>query len=207
MRVAVLDSLAADGTDRLGHGSAVAATIRRSAPDVEIVPVQIFRDRLLCGVDELARAIEWCGESGIELANLSIGTANPLHGEALARAVQRASGVAIVAAHGWLPGNLDGVIAVDMDARLAGPEFRVREVAGRRVMVCSGESGTGLYGVSFAVANATGLLAGGVVEVGLWCFATHELICGISRITSAPSRRVTDDAGQRTSESKQADHE
>jgi hypothetical protein len=160
-----MDSLAADGTDRLGHGSAVAATIRRSAPDVEIVPVQIFRERLLCGVEELVGAIEWCAENNIDYANLSIGTANPLHAEALARAVERAGGVAIVAAYGWLPGNLEGVIGVDMDARLAGAEFRVREVGGRRVVVCSGESVGAECGVSFAVANATGLLAGGVGSV------------------------------------------
>lgn len=166
VRVAVIDSLAPDGSDRLGHGAAVAATIRRWAPAAEIVPVQIFTDRLLCGIEALTGAIEWCARERVSIANLSIGTMNSMHAEALDRAVREAreSGVTLVAAYGWLPGDLNGVIAVDVDPALSGPGFRTREVRGKRILVCSDESAARQRGLSFAVANGTGLLAGGLIS-------------------------------------------
>jgi hypothetical protein len=106
---------------------------------------------------------------------LSLGTMAATHETALADCVQRvrASGALLVAAAPqpgvrWLPGALPGVVAVELDWTLA------RDVC-RAELSSSGElhvwaSGyprpipgvppeRNLKGISFAVANATGLLA------------------------------------------------
>lgn len=156
VRVAVIDSgIGAD--DRLGHGSKVASIIRQHAPDADLVSVRIFEDRLACRIETLVAAIQWAARNGIDIANLSVGTPNPSHAESLLQAVQvaRTAGVAIVAACGWLPGNLPGVIAVDEDRTCPFGTWRTRMSQGRRVVACSSE----LRGVSFAVAAATGHLA------------------------------------------------
>lgn len=153
-----------DDQDRVGHGTAVAATIlEHAAAHLELYSVKIFDRTLACRIDLLVRAIEWCANNAIYLANLSVGTPNPSHAGPLARAVEqaRSAGVIVVSAHGWLPGNLDGVIAVDEDRTCPRDKFRMRKVNGRSILACSGRPPAGdLKGISFAVANATGLLAG-----------------------------------------------
>ena len=72
-----------DFIDRLGHGTAVAAATREKAPGAEIFAVRVFHDALATGVSQLVRAIDWAASRGIELVNLSLGTANPEHEAAL----------------------------------------------------------------------------------------------------------------------------
>ena len=127
-----------DLTDHLGHGTAVAATIRAGAPDAELFIVKIFDRSLACPIGVLLRGLDWCIENRMDLVNLSLGTHNPAHKEALRQAVWRAAaaGVRIVAPMGSLPGDLDGVIGVEGSAPAGS-----------------------LDGASFAVARRTGELA------------------------------------------------
>lgn len=164
-----------DYTDRLGHGTAVAAVIREKAPDAEVFAVKIFHDTLATRIEPLMAAIDWCAHHGMDLINLSLGTANPAHEQALRDAVGRvqARGGLLIAAgecNGvrWLPGSLPGVAAVELDWRCPRDEYRVAcNSAGRAIYRASGyprpapgiPPARNLRGLSFAVANVTGLLA------------------------------------------------
>ena len=165
-----------DTTDRVGHGTAVAAAIREKAPNAELVPVKVFDRALKTDGASLAAAISWAAEHGCRLINLSLGTANSEHTELLQATVATATynGALVVAAYEsdgtiWLPGSLPRVIGV------VGSETLERS----QVLVEPGAPETGLrlrasiyprpipgvprernlHGVSFAVANVTGLLA------------------------------------------------
>lgn len=166
-----------DTTDRLGHGTAVTAVIREKAPDVAIVPVKVFDRELRATAEALVAAIDWAVADGAHLINLSLGTANPAHrfvlGEALVR-VARAGAVLVAAAEQdgtmWLPGSLPLAVGVTVDWTRSRDQAAVTiaiEGAVRRVGVeASGyprpipgvAPERNLKGISFAVANVTGLL-------------------------------------------------
>ncbi len=161
-----------DFTDRLGHGTAVAAVIRERAPAAKIFAVKIFHDRLATRIEPLIAALDWCVEKGIEVVNLSLGTNNPAHEPALQSAVDRlkARGVKVVAAHEWLPGRIPGVLPVALDWECPRGEYRTTTLPdGRTLYHASGyprpipgvPPERNLKGVSFAVANVTAVLARG----------------------------------------------
>jgi subtilisin family serine protease len=159
--------------DRLGHGTAVTAAIHEKAPGAEIHVVKVFEDTLSTNLDTLIRAIDWTADRGIHLINLSLGTANPENSTALEDAVARLreqGGLLVSAARGagraWYPGVLPGVLGVELDPGC--PREHVRFAASGRL--CAYGSGfarpipgvppeRNLNGVSFAVANVTGMLA------------------------------------------------
>lgn len=177
-----------DFTDRLGHGTAVAAAVREKAPDAEIWAVRVFAGRLSTTTPTLVRAIEWAAGRGVDLINLSLGTRKPEHRKAMEAAVRSAaeSGSLVVspAEHEgkeWMPGCLPGTAGVELDWGCGRGELRVRGAAG------PGAGGEGLpvpalrfrasgyprpipgfdpelnlKGVSFAAANVTGFLARGL---------------------------------------------
>jgi subtilisin family serine protease len=163
-----------DFTDRLGHGTAVAAAIRDQAPEADLFAVRIFDRQLSSNIGALVKAIEWAARSGMHLANLSLGSPKAEH-EAVLRAgveVAAAHGLIVVAARDdegirYFPGSLPGVVAVQVDWTLSRKEFRVVEVDGRPVIRASGlprgipgvPPSRNLHGVSFAVANASGIIA------------------------------------------------
>jgi hypothetical protein len=164
-----------DVIDRMGHGTAVAAAIREKAPEAELLAVKVFDRSLATTVAGLVEAIRWAASAEAVLINLSLGTANAAHEPALAAAVREASdlGSMIVAAApqdgvNWLPGALPGVIAVQLDwecprdaCRLAGgPDggFSLR-ASGFPRPIPGVPPAQNEKGQSFAVANATGLLA------------------------------------------------
>ena len=179
----------ADYVDRIGHGTAVAAVIREKAPDAEIFAVKIFHDRLATGIETLVRAIEWSVENGMHLINLSLGTSNPDHEAALRAAVERVreKGITLVAAYEdggvrWLPGCLPvgqasspvvgrlkaGLAPVALDWDCPRDEYRTDKLPdGRTLFRASGfprpvpglPPERNLKGISFAVANVTGILA------------------------------------------------
>lgn len=169
--------LDADTTDRLGHGTAVAAAIREKVPDATIVPVKVFDRELRATADALVAAIDWSAARGVHVINLSLGTANPAHrlalGEALVRAT-RAGAILVAAGEQdgttWLPGSLPLAMGVTLDWTCPRDEARVevtQEGAIRRIrLTASGyprpipgvPPERNLKGISFAVANATGLL-------------------------------------------------
>ena len=163
-----------DYVDRLGHGTAATAAIHEKAPTALLHPVKVFDRELATTVPTLVRAIDWAFERGCRLINLSLGTTydfrEPELAPAVARAVERGS--IIVSAHElggrpWYPGSMAGVVGVVMDA--AQPRDTV--------VVVDDESGAAvraspyprpipgvppernLNGISFAVANVTGVLA------------------------------------------------
>lgn len=166
---------AADYTDKLGHGTAVTAVIREKAPHVQVFAVKIFHDSLAARIGPLLRAIEWSVRNGMDLINLSLGTSNPEHRAALQNAVASAAErhCRIVAAGEdagvcWLPGAIEGVIAVQLDWDCPRGEYRkCTEADGRTIYRACGyprpvpgvPPERNLKGLSFAVANVTGLLA------------------------------------------------
>lgn len=163
-----------DFVDRLGHGTAAAAAIHEKAPGAELWSVKVFDRELATTVSTLVRAIDWASERGHRLVNLSLGTPNDFREAELAPAVARAvdRGSLIVSVHEhedrlWYPGSMPGVVGVIADpdqprenvtvvARDGGPVLRAapypRPIPGVPL-------DRNLNGISFAVANVTGVLA------------------------------------------------
>jgi subtilisin family serine protease len=168
-------SISDDFIDRLGHGTAVTAAIREKAPEAEILVAKVFDRRLETTAAALVTAIRWAVGRRAHLINLSLGTRTAAHADALGQVVReaRASGAWVVAAGEhegvrWLPGTLAGVVSVGLDWSLPRERcvVQVDEAGGVRV-TASGfprpipgvPPERNLKGLSFAVANATGLLA------------------------------------------------
>jgi subtilisin family serine protease len=163
-----------DPIDRLGHGTAVAAAIHEKAPDADIHVMKVFHDTLSTTVPALRRALEWAIESGIRLVNLSLGTARPEHGPLLQKVIDEAArtGCLVVSARAhegvtWYPGSLRGAIGVELDWSLDRHAMTVAaEAGGGAIVSASGyprpipgvHPDRNLHGISFAVANVTGLL-------------------------------------------------
>ena len=164
-----------DYVDRLGHGTAVTAVIREKAPTAEIWAVRVFDRELTATGLALVTALQWARSHGVHLINLSLGTTNPQHEAALKEQVEqsRTAGIAIVCAAPqegcrWLPGALGGVIRVTADLSIGRDAYEVSlDRNGDVTMTASGyprpipgvPPEKNLKGTSFAVANATGLLA------------------------------------------------
>jgi hypothetical protein len=158
-----------DYIDRIGHGTAVAAVIREKAPHAELFAVKIFHESLATRIEPLVYAIDWSIRHGMDMINLSLGTDNPAHGAVLRSAIDRlaADGVSLVAAHGWLPGSLPGAISVALDwdcprtTFLPGIDGALYRASGYPRPIPGVPVERNLKGISFAVANVTGLLARG----------------------------------------------
>lgn len=164
-----------DFVDRLGHGTAVTAVIREKAPAAEIFCIKVFDRELAATGRALVAAVEAAIEHRAHIINLSLGTANPDHEADLSRVVGAAAAVgAVVIAAGeqdgvrWLPGALPQVWPVLLDWSTARDECRVTMRAGAPpVFAASGyprpipgvPPERNLKGLSFAVANVTGLVA------------------------------------------------
>jgi hypothetical protein len=164
-----------DYVDRLGHGTAVTAAIREKAPGAEILVARVFDRRLDTTVEALVAAIRWALARQAHLVNLSLGTANPMHADRLQAVVREAvaAGAWVVGAGEqqgvrWLPGSLEDAVSVTLDWTLAREScVLVPRDAGVPGVRASGyprpvpgiPPERNLKGLSFAVANATGLLA------------------------------------------------
>lgn len=163
-----------DFVDRLGHGTAAAAAIYEKAPDAEIHAIKVFDTELATTVATLVRAIDWASARGIRLVNLSLGTPNDFREAELAPAVERAveAGTIIVSAHEhdgrlWYPGSMPGVVGVVMEPDHPRETVSQVEIEGHQVLRASGfprpipgvPPDRNFNGISFAVANASGVLA------------------------------------------------
>ena len=62
--------------DENGHGTEIAAAIRRIAPDCKIVAVKIMGDKLRTSAELMAAGIETAARAGCKVINLSLGTPN-----------------------------------------------------------------------------------------------------------------------------------
>lgn len=168
-----------DFVDRLGHGTAVTAVIREKAPLAEIYALKVFDRSLRTEIEALRSALDWAVDRRVHLVNLSLGTAENAHEPVLRGCVERAiaAGVLIVSAlqtpggDSFLPGRLPGVLPVELDWDC--PRNAAREALrpdGTRVWRASGyprpipglPPDRNLKGLSFAVANVTGLLAAAI---------------------------------------------
>ena len=160
-------------TDGIGHGTAVMAAIQEKAPDAEYFAVRVFCDSLRTTVEVLLRAIEWSLANRMDVINLSLGTTNPAHQQRFTPLIARAreAGVTLVSARDAdgvpaLPGNLPGVIGVELDWDCSRETYYCKAAPEGLVLVASGypRSAPGvppprnLHGISFAVANATGFV-------------------------------------------------
>lgn len=165
---------AGDVTDRLGHGTAVAAAILEKAPEAEIYAVKVFDRRLETSGAALIAALQWSIGLRVDLVNVSLGTLDRAAASALAAAIADAcrAGVQVVAAgtdgpRTWLPGCLQGVVAVRVDWTLPRETIAVHEdehvirvsASGYPRPIPGVPPERNLKGLSFAVANATGILA------------------------------------------------
>lgn len=164
-----------DFVDRLGHGTAVTAAIREKAPAAEIFAIKVFDRELAATGAALVAACEQAIEQRVDVVNLSLGTTNTEHEQPLAEVAGRlrASGAVLIAAgeqYGvrWLPGSLPGVWAVSLDWTIARDRCRVNRLgAGGASFSASGyprpipgvAAERNLKGLSFAVANVTGIVA------------------------------------------------
>ncbi len=164
-----------DPLDRIGHGTAVTAAIQERAPGADVFIVKVFDRTLSASIDTLVAGIDAAWRQGADLVNLSLGTPNRAHAGVLRAAADRAGGAgALIVSAGrheearYLPGVLDGVVAVELDWTCPRLSVEVGTDADRRpVCRASGyprpapgiPAERNLKGLSFAVANVTGVLA------------------------------------------------
>jgi subtilisin family serine protease len=156
-----------DWLDITGHGTAVAGAILSHAPQAELLAVKIFDGHLRTGIETIARAVHWALEQRADFINLSLGSANAEHRDRLARLVAL-GGIWVSAAESegviYFPGSLPQVHGVIVDASLARDEMR--ELSENRYAaspypreIPGVPREQNLHGISFAVANVTGILA------------------------------------------------
>jgi len=176
--ISLIGDDAHDTADLLGHGTAVAAAIHEKAPDAQLVPVRVLGRELATSARLLARAIAWAAAEGVHVINLSLGTTNEAHAALFAAALDDAQqrGVVVVSAARqdetrWYPGSLHAALGVVADATVprdaldidAAPDAVTHELLVRSSPYPRPIEGLpahrNLTGVSFAVANATGIIA------------------------------------------------
>jgi hypothetical protein len=157
--------------DTLGHGTAVMAAIQEKAPDHEYFAVKLFHDELRATSEHLLEALEWTLTNRMDVVNLSLGTRNAARRADFERIIAR--GARIVAARdveGELcyPGCLKGVISVSLDWDVDRNECRFKDgvyySSGYPRPIPGAPLRRNLNGISFAVANITGLIASGRIN-------------------------------------------
>lgn len=164
-----------DYVDRLGHGTAVTAAIREKAPNAEIFAIKVFDRELAATGAALVAACEYAMTFPTQLINLSLGTQNSDHEPALRDVVERLRqrGSIVIAAGEqdgvrWLPGSLAGVWSVALDWRVPRDTIKldrlnqhggVFRASGFPRPIPGVPAEKNLKGLSFAVANVTGIVA------------------------------------------------
>ena len=165
----------ADYVDRLGHGTAVIAAIREKAPDADIFPIKVFDRELAATGAALVAACEYALTLPSRIVNLSLGTQNPEHEPALTDVVKRLRdrGAIVIAAGEqdgvrWLPGSIPGVWAVTLDWSIPRDSLKIDRLnqrggsfraTGFPRPIPGVPPAKNLKGLSFAVANVTGIIA------------------------------------------------
>lgn len=166
------------GPDRLGHGSAVAAIIRRACPGAAIMHAQVFDDRPVTSALRVAAALHWFADMEMDMGGrpalicLSLGLAAdraPLR-DACARLT--GMGTVLVAAHpargpACYPAAYPGVIAATGDARCGWDEVSQLGPARFGAWCNSPEHGArGMGGASLGAARISGHLAAIMADLG-----------------------------------------
>jgi subtilisin family serine protease len=128
--------LKCNGGDLMGHGTAVSGQVRRFAPDVDIVSVQILGGGLRADSEALLRALGWLVTQDVSIINLSLSTMREKLALRIGHAIDdlSAAGVAVVCARGYhssgraYPTDFASTIAVNYkDLHPARIEFRPRD--------------------------------------------------------------------------------
>jgi uncharacterized NAD-dependent epimerase/dehydratase family protein len=160
--------------DCVGHGTACAGIIRSKAPQAQLYSVRIFDASLSADGRLLIAAIEWALAQGMDLINLSLGTTQVRHRDALARVCRKATdqGVLLVAAqHNQgrqsYPAILPEVIGVGAGKLRGSYDYHYRQgevieclARGDLQRVCWHEPAQVMMGgTSFAAPHITGLVA------------------------------------------------
>ena len=108
--------------DQLGHGTAIAGILLESTPDVALFNAQVFATRLSCSAVQVATALSWLVDEGVQLVNMSFGLAEdrPVLRDACERAIDK--GVILIAAapargEPVYPSSYPDVIRATGDAR------------------------------------------------------------------------------------------
>ena len=164
-----------DYVDRLGHGTAVSAAIREKAPAAELFAIKVFDRELAATGAALVAACEYALALPAHLVNLSLGTQNPEHEPALRDVVGRLRqhGAVVIAAGEqdgirWLPGTIDGVWSVMLDWKVPRDTMKIDRLnqhagafraSGFPRPIPGVPAEKNLKGLSFAVANVTGIVA------------------------------------------------
>jgi subtilisin family serine protease len=164
-----------DYVDRLGHGTAVTAVIREKAPAADLYAIKVFDRELAATGRALVAACDHAVARGVDVINMSLGTINAAHEAALADAIRRlrADGAILIAAGEqdgtrWLPGSLPGAWQVSLDWSLPRDRCRLDRLntdgaafraSGYPRPIPGVPPERNLKGLSFAVANVTGIVA------------------------------------------------
>jgi subtilisin family serine protease len=160
--------------DFLGHGTAVLAAIQEKAPEAAYFAIKIYYRTLRTDFDFLLAALHWAIGEGVDVINLSMGTANTSHFNSLVPVIRRANdaGILLVAAGEIdsipsLPGSLPGVLGVGLDWDCPRGIFRHNQSCQGPRWLASGyprslpgvAPSDNLRGISFSVANMSGFVA------------------------------------------------
>ncbi|KAF1050728.1 MAG: Subtilisin DY [Stenotrophomonas maltophilia] len=110
--------------DALGHGSAVCAAILQAVPTVRLCLAQVFDARGVSSAAQIAAALDWLGEQGVRLINLSLGLRDDRAALREAVAARVAAGTLLCASSpaqgaAVFPAAYPGVLRVTGDARCA----------------------------------------------------------------------------------------
>lgn len=106
--------------DLIGHGTAVAGNIRRFAPDVEFINLQVLGSGLRADSEALLAALRWLVGQDVHLVNLSLSTMREQFALRMGHAIDdlSAQNVACICARGYhltgraYPTDFAGVVAV-----------------------------------------------------------------------------------------------
>jgi minor extracellular protease Epr len=165
--------------DLLGHGTAVAATIVRLAPGIELHSLRVFGRTPTCDFVQVLAAVEHALSLRPTCINLSLGTTSLRHHQALRRLLGDAAaiGCRIIAPASYAglpsaPGSLTGCEAVVGDPNLLPHAPELRPAGGRLVWFASplpppdadGLRRLTARGDSLAVAAVTGRLVASLLR-------------------------------------------
>ncbi len=162
-----------EGYDRyiLSHGTTCAAIIKKYSPDSSVSSIKILNAHSFQGTKaQLIRALSWCGDNGIKIINISLGTIDYKDFEEIRKTVDYVSekGSVIIAACNnrnlfTCPASLDNVIGVRCDKKqiLKGREFvcNTGPIDGIEITACSAHSLTDFGGNSRVTGNSNSFAA------------------------------------------------
>jgi subtilisin len=95
--------LAGRADDIMGHGTAVAGSVRRFAPDAELISVQVLGGDLRADSEALLAALRWLVDQDVHVVNLSLSTMREQFALRIGHAIDdfSARGISCICARGY----------------------------------------------------------------------------------------------------------